>query len=367
MRFNLPMGSGRSELEWSPLRFDIPAIFVYGLVVLAFALQSSGTFAAPAEDPLPRQPVTVYVGLHLYAISDVDLTRGTYRFHGYLWFRWKGELAHDGPPFNPDVIEFILVNGELEEIDEPRTDREGDWHRQSRKFSARLRSQFDLHRYPFDGQNLKFILEHRWLGTDALVFAPDDKAYPAGTLGKRALDDSVAISNWEILRDEVSHRTFVKTYETNFGTLEDHWNQKGSRYVFNVPVRRNIVSYLTKFLIPLTIIVLTCFSVFFIHCREFEPQVGIVVTVLLSCIAFHISQTDSLPKVGHLVMADAFFFLSYVVIFLSMVEVIVANLLMHRNRVEQAERLDKICRYAFPLLYFLPVTGLIVWGVFLRG
>lgn len=315
----------------------------------------------------PDQPTEVFAGVHIYSISDVNLTEGTYRFHGYIWFRWQGELNYEARPAQSEEFEFVLINGEIEQIDEARTDHDGQWHRQSRKFSARLRSTFDMHMYPFDEQSLEMIVEHRWLGTDGLVFVADDAAYPNGSLGKSSLDESLLINNWQIKRNEISHQTMINTYGTDFGSLGDNWNQQASRYVFRVPVRRNIGSYLTKFLIPLTVIVLMCFSVFFIHCSEFDPQVGIVVTALLSCIAFHISQVESLPKVGYVVMADVFFFLSYLVIFLAMVEVITANLLFHNDREKKAERLDSLSRYLFPAIFFLPAITLVLIGLSQRG
>jgi hypothetical protein len=311
--------------------------------------------AAPsvaAEDD--SEPVVVKTGVYLSSIDSFDIRKGSYEFTGYLWFRWQRPLEPD------NRIDFVLVNGNMESIDDGEIRHHDGWYRQSHRFQARLRNAFPLHEYPFDQQTLRLVLEHRWLGTEHVVFEPDNQALPEDALASSALGPDVQVRDWSILRDRVSHESVVQTYSTDFGWLNPNkWDRASSRYVFEIPVARSLIPYVIKSVVPLVIIVLMSFCVFFINATEFQAQVSITITALLSAIAFHISQANALPKVGYLVAADIFYLLSYAVIFLTLVQVLVAHVVYHRGYHQRAEQLDRGAMVIFPVLYFVPIAYLI--------
>ncbi|MHC4390363.1 MAG: TAXI family TRAP transporter solute-binding subunit [Planctomycetota bacterium] len=311
-----------------------------------------GALRSLSEGDLLDYPVEVFCGVYLNSISEVNLNEGTFLFDGYIWFRWQGPLLGEEP------FQFTLVNGALESIDDAPLRRVGGWHRESHRFTARLRTGFLLYDYPFDTQTLPLIIEHRWLGKEKLVLLPDKQAETSGTARNSLLASEVTVSDWKI--QDVKQESVDKQYETDFSSPNAHeWVGVSSRYVFSVTLERSIVPYLVKSVFPLVVIVLMSFCVFFIDPKEFEVQAGIVITALLSCVAFHMSQAESLPQVGYLVRADRFFLLSYAVIFLALLEVVTENFLFHRGRVVEAHKLDRICRGLFPVLFFGPLAYLL--------
>lgn len=324
------------------------------LILIATCLLLPLSAAAGTTDD---GPVIVKTGVYLSSIDEFDIREGSYKFSGYMWFRWRR-------PIEPDnEIEFVLVNGQLLSIDDAEVRKHDGWYRQSHRFTARLRNAFPLHDYPFDQQTLKWELEHRWLGTDHVVFEPDEEALPSDALAEAALGPDVRVRDWSILEDAVSHRSEVQTYSTNFGWLNPNkWDRDSSRYVFEIPVSRSIVPYVIKSVVPLIIIVLMSFCVFFISATEFQAQVSITITALLSAIAFHISQSNALPKVGYLVAADIFYLLSYAVIFLTLVQVLIAHVVYQHGYPERAAWLDRVARVVFPVLFFLPIAYLVAYA-----
>ncbi len=301
-------------------------------------------------------PIKVFVGAYAYSISELDITSGTYLFDGYLWFRWRG------PHLAAKPFEFSVINGTVENLEDSPVIQADGWNRQSRRITVKLRANFLLHDYPFDTQKLPFELEHRWMGAEKLIFVPDDGAASGGSLMSSFLSRDVQINDWVI--KDVEHLSTIKKYETDFGSIEKGvWDGKSSRYALILTIRRTIIPYVVKFIIPLVVIVLMNFAVFFIRSDEFEVQAGIVITALLSCIAFHISQSGSLPEVGYLVKADKFFLLSYVVIFLTLVQIVVENALHHRGKQALTALIDKICRVVIPGFFFITLTYLLFEGM----
>jgi len=100
------------------------------------------------------------------------------------------------------------------------------------------------------------------------------------------------------------------------------------------------------------------FIVFVLPADRFEVRSAMGVTALLSCIAFHFSQADSLPPVAYMVSADKVFVLSYFLIFASVAESVVASRWAIRTP-QLAQRLDLGSAVLFPAVALLVV----VWVV----
>lgn len=258
-----------------------------------------------AEPPPAAAPADVFTGAYAYAFSDIDLQAGTFRFDGYLWFRWRCDLLGDAS------FDFVLINGSFDSIDEAPVNKQDGWCRQSRRVRATMRTVYALHDYPFDRQTLALRLEHRWFGTDRMRFVPDDAAIPAGAAARDAfLPRDLDIHQWRVL--DVTHTAAPYHYETDFGSIEKGvWDGLSSRYSFEVAIARPFFPYLLKVVMPLMIIVGMAFLAFAIRPGRFDSKVSLLVTALLSTVALHLTQASALPEVGYLVRADIFFLISY--------------------------------------------------------
>ncbi len=299
-------------------------------------------------------PVQVYIGVYAYSISELDLAKGTFLFDGYIWFRWKGRLPDD----DGGAFDFALVNGTIESIDSgSRVIHRDGWNRQSRRFTAKLRGNFVLHDYPFDHQRLDLVVEHRWQGTEKLVFVPDDGAATSGSLKASFLADTVAIGDWRI-RD-ARHRAIAKKYETDFGSIaKDEWQGASSRYIFTVEIERSITRYALKLLLPLVVAVAMGFIVFWIDVKHFDAKSCLGILAILNCIGLHVVHADNLPEVGYLVKADWFFILAYVLLSLCLVVVVWESNLHLAGRHDAVRRLARISRWAFPLAFAGPIVAI---------
>lgn len=306
-----------------------------------------------------ERPVKVHTGVFVVDVSNLDLKNGTCEADFYVWFRWQGQhlqAADEGFPFE-------LMNGTINDKSDPVMERLGTWSYIVYRCRATLRGRFPLQHYPFDTQTLQISLESPEATYDEMVFVPDERKQFAENLRERSVDQGVAISDWVITG--VRQRADVKVYKTDFGSPEEEaaGASKYSRYVFEMDIQRVLLPYVVKFVVPLIVIVLMSFCVFFIHPQEFEVQAGIVITALLSCVAFHLTQADALPEVGYLVTADKFFLLSYVTIFLALVEVVAENYYFHRGEIERAHRIDLVSRVVFPIIFFAPLLYLVYEGL----
>ncbi|MEZ4448655.1 MAG: hypothetical protein R3B09_04180 [Nannocystaceae bacterium] len=287
-----------------------------------------GLVALGPASPAAAAPTEVHTGVYAYALSGLDFQAGTFRFDGYLWFRWRcAELDAGG-------LDFALINGEVDDLDDaPVTEADGRC-RQSRRLRATMRADFRLRDYPFDAQVLPIVVEHRRYGADRLVFVADDGAIPPGKSAREAfLARDLDVHQWQVL--EVRHGVADHAYETDFGSIErGAWDGASSRYRFEVTIARPFFPYLLKVVLPLLIIVGMAFLSFAIRPQRFDSKVSLLVTALLSTVALHLTQSSALPEVGYLVRADIFFLISYAALGASLVLVT----LEHRR--SEADEID---------------------------
>jgi hypothetical protein len=276
---------------------------------------------------LPEK-VTVSLGIAFVGLYNVDDKMSTWDADYYLYEAWKPL-----PGFFPQTEIVNELNRQSSQFDETLL-RNGRCLR-SRRIHSTLHARYDLKRFPFDEQQL--LLELADAEYDASDLAFDPKPLHLG-LGDDAREELVA---WTLL----GHPSF---------TLSQHafsWEEGAPAYAhatIGILARRQVGFYLTRFFLPLLLIVAVAMTVFWIHPEDLGSQVGIGVTCLLAVIAFQFAEATSLPAVAYLTFADRVYAICYFAIALALIESIWGNTMVRRGLNERADKLDRICRWAFP-------------------
>ena len=121
--------------------------------------------------------------------------------------------------------------------------------------------------------------------------------------------------------------------------------------VVEIPVVREWKFFLSRYFLPLILIVALSYALFFIAPSDLTSSSSIGVTAVLAIIAFQITQADTLPKVGYLTLADKVYTVCYVFTGTALGLVIHASWLATHAKATRAERLYRLYRVAFPLLF----------------
>ncbi len=130
-----------------------------------------------------------------------------------------------------------------------------------------------------------------------------------------------------------------------------------SRYDFEVSARRYVSYYVWKVFLPLILIVVMSWTVFWINPAQFGPQIGLSATSMLTLIAFQFATSNILPRLDYFTVLDKFIAGSTVLVFLALIESVTAIFMVSKDKKETALRLDRICRWAFPVA-FVGLAGL---------
>jgi len=307
--------------------------------VMAAASASASTLVAaePTPPALPSSrsnaPRTVYVGLYLADISGFDLKEGRLKADLFLWCKWLGAKE---PP------SIALANGEIDKQDEVGREDEGDWHTIRWRVQGTFRGSFPLQYFPFDRQQIRLQID---LPQDEGVIVPD--------LAGSGMAKEFSITGW-LYDPFFKAETFPTRYYSDFGSIEREGRPAEMTSVaFVLQLRKPFASYVIKVMLPLAIIILMAVLAFFVPAPELEVRAGICVTALLSCVAFHMAQSDALPEVSYLVTADKVFVGAYLLI-ISALALCVLNYNLHETRPQLVTWLD---RGVYVLLPTLALVG----------
>lgn len=227
----------------------------------------------------------------------------------------------------------------------------------------------DYHKFPYDIQSLKIAVENKLLNSDDIVYVPDDLTTPINLFK----DHRIEILNGDQFK--IADLTAVSdpyTYKTNFGDPSVEPHETYSRIEFTLKINRDPVGIMQKLALPLLVVLILAYLVFYIPDFEIGTASALTVTALLAAIAFQWTLNDALPKVSYLTLVDRIFYMVYIYIFYAMFQTVitynmnqVAEKLMSTNETK-ALKLQKLSdaiewhsRYLFPLSFFAIVYYMI--------
>ena len=331
-------------------------------LLIALSYPFSSLHAQDESEPAP-EPFRVRYGMYVKKVNP-DFKQFRFNAEFYWWAIFENDSAQTGVS-NHEIINFEYVNAVNTEVNGIHKEVQEVRHLGDNRyyFTGFHQGDFyfnpDFRRYPFDVQDLQIIVENSILGEDELVMAPDTASFN--------LSDQPA--DFQGISDELIHAKnqnyrFKKTriyadtgvYNSNFGDPDFDPHSRYSRIVFKLSIDRAFIPYISKLLIPLMIILAQAYFVFFIPPKAIDIATSITVTSLLSAIAFQFSLGQELPEIGYLIFVDKAFYTCYLLIALTMAQSLITYYWDDSGvpaLKARAIKLDRWCRYLFPVAFFL--------------
>jgi hypothetical protein len=149
------------------------------------------------------------------------------------------------------------------------------------------------------------------------------------------------ISDWQVLGLE------AKLTKNKIEALD----QIHSGYLLTISAKRYVSYYIWKIMIPVALIVLMSWSIFYIAPTEFGTQMGLSASSVLTLIAFIFATTNMLPRLGYLTALDQYIMGATVLVFLALLQGLITGYLAAKRYMQLAARIDLVSRFVFPLLF----------------
>jgi hypothetical protein len=304
-------------------------------------------------------PTQVSVGIWIVDISNIDSAQQTFTAEVAVVLRWKdSRLAHTG-------------NGDerysLEQIGHPRAVIVNESNSVSHKFPDMAEVEPDgrviyrqryagaftqplrLRSFPFDRQTFRLQFVAVRYRPNEVQFVPDQDWIDNGLKQAGGMAPSITLPDWTI----------------------ENWNTKSlsyalapgfeySGYAFEFTAARDVQHYILKVILPLVLIVIMSWAVFWITPNDAGPQISIAVTSMLTLIAYRFAIDNQLPRLPYTTNLDAFILMSTVLVFFSFIEVLVTTILENQKRNRLAITIDRFCRVIFPVIFLLASMSIFV-------
>src|SRR4030095_2387355 len=182
------------------------------------------------------------------------------------------------------------------------------------KFSSHLASNFNLHSFPFDEQDLLVEIESFEWASDTMIFLQQE-----GVVG---FSEEFHIPEWYV--------TDVSASIKSKKEIRDH--SEFSELVAVIHVKRDSGMYVTKVMIPLGVIILITMVIFWMGLDSFEDRLGTSMTGLLTAVAYQFIASQNLPKHIYNTYLDSFVFLSFLVILFGIGESAIVQWLLKNEK-----------------------------------
>jgi len=207
-------------------------------------------------------------------------------------------------------------------------------------------STFHLKPFPFDRQKLQIIV-HPFADQQQLIdFVPS--SLPVWTAAEFSTYSSLESWQFRSLTNELTRAS------------SQYGQQAVAEAKFEITVDRRYGFYLWKVFLPLLLMVVVSWSVFWFDPPEVSSQVTIAVTTILTIIAFALAISLTLPRVPYLTFADAFFLTCYIFAFVAMLELTAVHIAYRNDRRPAAAAIRYTARWLVPAAFVVINCVLIV-------
>ena len=336
------------------------SVLVVSILVRSIQLASSAEMPPLIDRPnADSGPTEISVGIWIADITSIDSAQQTFTAEIAVVLRWKDpRLAHTGNG---------VVRYPLEQIWHPRVSIVNETNAVSRKFPDYVEVEPDgrvnyrqryagaftqplrLQSFPFDRQTFRVQLVAVRYQSNEVMFVPDQVWIQDGLKGAGGISPSVTLPDWTIEKWEVKPLVYA---------LAPH--HQYSSYAFEFTASRNAQHYVWKVILPLVLIVMMSWAVFWIDPVTSNSQISIAVTSMLTLIAYRFAIDNQLPRLPYTTNLDAFILMSTVLVFFSFIEVLVTTILENQKRNRLAITIDRFCRVIFPVIFLLASMSIFV-------
>jgi len=318
------------------------------LVLFALSIRLTLGSEAPALIDRPNAdsgPTQISVGIWVADISNIDSAQQNFTAELAVVLRWQdSRLAHTGKG---------IVRYPLEQIWHPRLSIVNETNSVSRKFPDSVEVDPDgtvtsrqryagaftqplrLQSFPFDRQTFRVQLVAVRYQSNEVMFVPDQVWIQDG-----GISPSVTLPDWTIEKWEVKPLVYALAPRHQY-----------SSYAFEFTASRNVEHYLLKVILPLVLIVIMSWAVFWIDPINASSQVSIAMTSMLTLIAYRFAIDSQLPLLPYMTRLDVFILASTLLVFFSLIEVVATVILDNTQKKKRAVRIDRYCRVIFPVIF----------------
>ena len=313
-----------------------------------------------ATPPPDQYPVEVYVDLYGLNIFAIDEQEETFEVEAFIYADWFDDrLAFDPAEAGTETkvfqgetavellktdvwwpdLELVDARGPRDRLHITLTIDADGFVTYTERFHANIWQPFFFEEFPFDSHTISFTVAPFFYTSEQVAFlGPEDFLEEGERLEREDL-----------------------TWETNEWSIDNVESvvERGDDFEFStstmfIDISRLPNFYISNVILPLFLIVAISWAVFWMDfgSMHLADRLSVSFTSVLTVVAFDFVTADNLPLLSYQTVLDVVLTFSYVVLSLSVLENVVAYLRFRQNA-NEVQRLDKVSRWLFPVVYYV--------------
>ncbi|UCE64497.1 MAG: hypothetical protein JSU59_04970, partial [Nitrospirota bacterium] len=207
----------------------------------------------------------------------------------------------------------------------------------SETFYVKVETPMELRRFPFDSQELEIFFHPFIYQRDEVILIPDDHL-------ARTWNQNMGIAQWTRGPVLMAERPVEIAYF-------DETKETISEFVVTINIERLPLHVMTSIIFPMVVLVSLTWSVFWMDNESVSNRINITFIGILSVVAYYLVVKESIPKIDYLTLIDGFIITTFLMLAAGVVLTVVMERLEQRGLKEVGMKLDRTCRWAFPLGY----------------
>jgi hypothetical protein len=297
-------------------------------------------------------PTKVEIVIGFMDIDSINSAAQTFHASVFINLTWKDlRLSHSGSGpikyslnniWNPTLQianEGDRIRTTFPEIATVQPDGTVNY---KQRYIGAFSQPLQLHDFPFDQHKFMLQIVAPGYTPDEIQFVPDKEFVDKGLPYAALMSKVISLPDWKILDFKAGNAPFQ---------LVEGYNIAG--YAFEFTAKRLVEYYLQKVIIPLLFIVMMSWVVFWIDPENSGTQIGVAATSMLTLIVYRFAIDTHVPKVPYTTRMDDFIFMSTLIVFIALLQVVVTSMLAQGNKGVAARRVDKISRIVFPVVFLI--------------
>jgi len=362
LEYTLPEGGQAYSLDiYGTAQGKPPTSGEFRLLAGVDAPEVTSGSAEPNSQEVMHLPTQVQTGLKLQQIVMIDQSNEIMTAVGTIKLAWKDpKLA-----FSPDECDCQVKEYTENNFNQFLTETGGDWpdftffNQQGNRwalsrivdvmpdgsvtylerFSTNFQLNFDFSQYPFD-------VEDFYIHADMLY--PEDRYVMVPMEGFSEIDPQHGEDEF-ILTD----------FDTSVTSVISSRAYPTSRFTFHFSAPRYQMYYIFRIFIPVLLIILISYITFFL--KDFTRRIEVATGNVLLFIAFSWSLAEDYPRMGYLTFVDVIMAITFVVNTLVVIYNVYLKWLEVHDRQDQAERIDRVADWVYPLGYVVLIGATIIY------
>lgn len=321
------------------MKYILFAVILFTSAISGIKLNAQDTISSPN----PGGVTPVYIGLIVNSINEINAATEVIKADIVLKIKWNDpRLKHNSNGVIYQSLDKIwdpmLTFSNRLNISKSFPEHAAILNDGSVIYIQRIYGEFtqDLYftDFPFDNQNFELRIVDISIDSSNVILEPDIKSESG--LGKNITSSEWNFTDWNFVKSDFK---FLETASELPSVL------------FTIKAERQSGYYILIFIIPLLLIIMMSWMVFWLHPSMFSTQISIATTSMLTLIAYRFIVTSNLPKISYMTRMDMFILGSSVLIFLTLMQSIGTATLASKEKFDLAEKIDYNCRWIFPMLY----------------